>query len=247
MRGHRPTAGKLDLVDGPFLQVALAARNDLDNKYVVVIEEINRGNPAQIFGEMLTLLESDKRNEDEGMALAIPRAANERVHIPPNVYVIGTMNVADRSLALVDLALRRRFTFVDLEPTFGDPWRRWMHEQGGVDDNHLRRIEQRVTRQHRSAADRTTATTSTRAGRLPVRASNGRHTPQPFRTRRFATVDEVGTETRIGVPMHCGECASGTRRSKLGSGARPSSRTQCRCRGAAGTSAPRGSKNDGRR
>ena len=145
VRGHRPTAGKLDLVDGPFLQVALAARNDLDNKYVVVIEEINRGNPAQIFGEMLTLLESDKRNEDEGMALAIPRAANERVHIPPNVYVIGTMNVADRSLALVDLALRRRFTFVDLEPTFGDPWRRWMHEQGGVDDNHLRRIEQRVT------------------------------------------------------------------------------------------------------
>ena len=145
IRGYRPVAGKLDLVDGPFLETTTAAENDLGSKYVVVIEEINRGNPAQIFGEMLTLLESDKRNADEALALAMPRAENERVHIPPNVYVIGTMNVADRSLALVDLALRRRFTFVDLEPTFGDPWRGWMHEQGGVDDNHLRKIEQRMT------------------------------------------------------------------------------------------------------
>ena len=145
IRGYRPVAGKLDLVDGPFLEVVKTAQSDLGNKYVVVIEEINRGNPAQIFGEMLTLLESDKRNADEAMALAMPRAENERVHIPPNVYVIGTMNVADRSLALVDLALRRRFTFVDLDPTFGDPWRKWMRGQGGVEDNHLRKIEQRMT------------------------------------------------------------------------------------------------------
>ena len=145
VRGHRPDAGKLELVDGPFLEVVKAAQGDLDNKYVVVIEEINRGNPAQIFGEMLTLLESDKRNEDEALALAVARVEDERIHIPPNVYVIGTMNVADRSLALVDLALRRRFTFVDLEPTFGEPWRSWMHKQGGVDDSHLRKIEQRMT------------------------------------------------------------------------------------------------------
>ena len=145
IRGYRPVAGKLDLVDGPFLEVVKTAQSDLGNKYVVVIEEINRGNPAQIFGEMLTLLESDKRNADEALALAMPRVENERVHIPPNVYVIGTMNVADRSLALVDLALRRRFTFVDLDPTFGDPWRKWMHEQGSVDDHSLRKIEQRMT------------------------------------------------------------------------------------------------------
>lgn len=145
VRGYRPDAGELELLDGPFLDVVRAAQGDLDNTYVVVIEEINRGNPAQIFGEMLTLLEPDKRNEDEALALAMPRAEDERIHIPPNVYVIGTMNVADRSLALVDLALRRRFTFVDLEPTFGDPWRSWMREQGGVDDNHLRKIEQRMT------------------------------------------------------------------------------------------------------
>ncbi len=144
VRGHRPEAGKLDLVDGPFLKIITAAQNDSNNKYVVVIEEINRGNPAQIFGEMLTLLEADKRNKDEALALAIPRDDNERFYIPPNVYVIGTMNVADRSLALVDLALRRRFTFVDLEPTFGDPWRTWMREQGGVDENISRKIEQRM-------------------------------------------------------------------------------------------------------
>ena len=145
VRGHRPEAGELDLVDGPFLKVIATAQNDPDNECVVVVEEINRGNPAQIFGEMLTLLESDKRNKDEALALAIPRDDNERVYIPPNVYVIGTMNVADRSLALVDLALRRRFTFVDLEPTFGNSWRRWMREQGGVDDSQLRKIEQRMT------------------------------------------------------------------------------------------------------
>ncbi|MCY4481986.1 MAG: AAA family ATPase [Spirochaetaceae bacterium] len=144
VRGHRPEAGKLDLVDGPLLKIITAAQNDRGNKYVVVIEEINRGNPAQIFGEMLTLLEADKRNKDEALALAIPRDDNERVYIPPNVYVIGTMNVADRSLALVDLALRRRFTFVDLEPTFGDPWRTWMREQGGVDEDISRKIEQRM-------------------------------------------------------------------------------------------------------
>ena len=145
VRGYRPEAGQLDLVDGPFLKITAAAQKDPDRTYVVVLEEINRGNPAQIFGEMLTLLEADKRNKDEALALAIPRDDNERVYIPPNVYVIGTMNVADRSLALVDLALRRRFTFVDLEPAFGDPWRKWMRDQSGVDEDSLRKIEQRMT------------------------------------------------------------------------------------------------------
>ena len=105
--------------------------------FVVVIEEINRGNPAQIFGEMLTLLEADKRIQQEALALSYPRGPWERVHIPPNVYVIGTMNVADRSLALVDLALRRRFAFIDLEPTFGDRWRTWVSEQSNIDAEFL--------------------------------------------------------------------------------------------------------------
>ncbi len=144
VRGHRPVEGRLELTDGPFLKITQEARNDPDHAYVVVIEEINRGNPAQIFGEVLTLLEADKRTPDEALALAFPRAEDERVHVPPNVYLIGTMNVADRSLALVDLALRRRFAFVDLEPVFGVSWRRWMRDHGGLADAFLRRIEQRM-------------------------------------------------------------------------------------------------------
>ncbi|MCY3787058.1 MAG: AAA family ATPase [bacterium] len=145
VRGYRPSAGgRLDLVDGPFLETVEVAKGDPDNDYVVVIEEINRGNPAQIFGEMLTLLEADKRSPAEAIALSYPRDAAERVYIPPNLYVIGTMNVADRSLALVDFALRRRFAFVDLEPTFGEAWRTWMSEQCRIEEALLRDIDSRL-------------------------------------------------------------------------------------------------------
>ncbi|MCB2080428.1 MAG: AAA family ATPase, partial [Novosphingobium sp.] len=101
VRGYRP-GGKegLALVDGAFLEAVEAARALGDRPFVVVIEEINRGNPAQIFGEMLTLLEEDKRNEEEAIELAYRREVGERVYIPKNLYVIGTMNIADRSLAL---------------------------------------------------------------------------------------------------------------------------------------------------
>ena len=156
VRGWRPQGdGRLELVDGPFLQVVEEAREDPDSDYVMVIEEINRGNPASIFGEMLTLLEADKRNADEALALAYPREPGERVHIPPNVYVIGTMNLADRSLAMVDLALRRRFAFFDLEPMLNDTWREWVNEQCGIDDGFLAGIAQRINALNEEiAADR---------------------------------------------------------------------------------------------
>ncbi|MCY4111380.1 MAG: AAA family ATPase, partial [Chloroflexi bacterium] len=145
VRGWRPSPkGVLELADGPFLRTVEDSQKDPSNDYVVVIEEINRGNPAQIFGEMLTLLEADKRCPDEALALSYPRNDTERVHIPPNLYVIGTMNVADRSLALVDFALRRRFAFVDLEPTFGERWRSWVGEQCQIDTTLLGRIEERL-------------------------------------------------------------------------------------------------------
>ena len=154
VRGWRPQGdGKLELVDGPFLQLTADAEQNPDDEYVMVIEEINRGNPAQIFGEMLTLLEADKRKEGEALALAYPRVPGERVHIPPNVYVIGTMNVADRSLALVDLALRRRFAFFDLEPVFGSVWRNWMQEQFGIGVNFLSDVERRMTSLNEQIAD----------------------------------------------------------------------------------------------
>ena len=143
VRGWRPAGdGKLDLVDGILMQAIEAAKSEPDLPFVLVIEEINRGNPAQIFGEMLTLLEDTKRRRSEGMELAY-RKAGEVVYVPGNLYVIGTMNVADRSLAIVDLALRRRFAFVDLEPRFGAPWREWCARHG-IDDTMLAEIEARL-------------------------------------------------------------------------------------------------------
>lgn len=145
VRGYRPSGeGTLSLTDGPFLEMANAAREEPEKKHVLVIEEINRGNPAQIFGEMLTLLESDKRNPDAALELCYRKGESERVHIPANLYVIGTMNIADRSLALVDYALRRRFAFVDLEPRFGGPWREWLAKKWGFDAAFLDEIEKRI-------------------------------------------------------------------------------------------------------
>lgn len=131
VRGYRPGGdGKLTLTDGVFLQVVEAARFKPDVDHVLIIEEINRGNPAQVLGEILTLIESSKRNKDAAMELAYPRRVGERVYVPENLYVIGTMNVADRSLALVDLALRRRFAFVNLVPGLNAAWEQWCLAKG---------------------------------------------------------------------------------------------------------------------
>lgn len=131
VRGWRPTGdGKLSLIDGVFLEIVEAAKAEPDRPFVLVIEEINRGNPAQIFGEILTLLEDSKRSPEEAMELAYRRAPGERIYVPRNLYVIGTMNIADRSLALVDLALRRRFAFVTLEPQLNPAWRQWCIGRG---------------------------------------------------------------------------------------------------------------------
>ena len=145
VRGWRPAGdGRLALVDGILMQAIDAAASEPDQPFVLVIEEINRGNPAQILGEMLTLLEDSKRSPSEGMELAYRKAAGERVYVPKNLYVIGTMNVADRSLAIVDLALRRRFAFVDLEPSFGKEWRGWC-EARGLEQSMVKEIASRIT------------------------------------------------------------------------------------------------------
>ncbi|MBA8964957.1 5-methylcytosine-specific restriction protein B [Rhodococcus percolatus] len=145
VRGWRPSGdGRLTLVDGPFLETIRAAMSAPSVDHVLVIEEINRGNLAQIFGEMLTLLEADKRTPDEALHLSYHHDGERPVHIPSNVYVIGTMNVADRSLAIVDIALRRRFAFFELEPAFNASWRRWVTEMAGLDSGFVTKIEQRM-------------------------------------------------------------------------------------------------------
>jgi 5-methylcytosine-specific restriction enzyme B len=129
VRGWRPSgSGGLVLHEGVFMQMVKAALEHPSQTHVLMIEEINRGNPAQIFGELLTLLEAGKRTPRDAMQLCYPDPdGNHRpVYVPENMVVIGTMNIADRSLALVDMAFRRRFAFLDLEPCLGNAWREWV-------------------------------------------------------------------------------------------------------------------------
>ncbi len=131
VRGWRPMGdGKLSLVDGPFLELVETAQQNPDLDYALVIEELNRGNPAQIFGEILTLVEANKRSEDNALRLTYPRSRDELVFVPENLYVIGTMNMADKSLALMDFAFRRRFGFISLEPKFNEAWSAWLTKLG---------------------------------------------------------------------------------------------------------------------
>ncbi len=145
VRGWRPSAeGKLVLSDGVFLEIVAAAHADPGHKYVLVIEEINRGNLAQVFGELLTLLESEKRIPTEAIELTYRTKDEPPLHLPENLYIIGTMNLADRSLAIVDFALRRRFAFAELEPLFNQAWRDWVYSHNGVPMRDLEAIAQRI-------------------------------------------------------------------------------------------------------
>jgi MoxR-like ATPase len=127
--GDRPTGGapnesksrpQFELSEGPLFRIAEQAHAAHNKKFVLIIDEINRGNISRILGEALMLLEADKRHPRWGVELAYrperSQFADGKFHLPPNLYVIGTMNTADRSLAVVDYALRRRFAFVDIKP-----------------------------------------------------------------------------------------------------------------------------------
>ena len=116
VRGFRPKQGKdqliYELTDGPLLEAAQRARSEPEAKHFLVIDEINRGNLAKVFGELYFLLEY----RDQQIRLQYQKDEKEVFSLPSNLYIIGTMNTADRSIALVDLALRRRFYFEEFHP-----------------------------------------------------------------------------------------------------------------------------------
>ena len=122
VQGFRPNkTGGFDLKDGVFHRFCERARTTQDTPHVFIIDEINRGNLSRIFGELLMLIEADKRSEKYAVALTY---SDKPFHVPANVYILGMMNTADRSLALVDYALRRRFAFETLEPAYGTDYGR---------------------------------------------------------------------------------------------------------------------------
>ena len=111
--GFRPSETGFELKKGAFYNFCKKAEIDSDNDYFFIIDEINRGNLSKIFGELFMLIESDKR----GIQLQL-LYSDEKFAIPKNVYIIGMMNTADRSLAMLDYALRRRFAFYEMRPGF---------------------------------------------------------------------------------------------------------------------------------
>ena len=133
VRGYRPVEGKAGsfaLQNGVFYEFCQRAINDPDREYIFIIDEVNRGNLSQIFGELLMLIEADKRDPEFAVHLVYRNSNEPRFYIPPNLYLIGLMNVADRSLAMVDYALRRRFVFVNLTPQYeSDLYRQWLLER----------------------------------------------------------------------------------------------------------------------
>ena len=143
MQGYRPNEdGSFKLENGVFYRFCKRAQADPDRDYFFIIDEINRGNLSKIFGELMLLIEKDKRGKKHAVPLTYSTSSELRFYIPKNVHLIGTMNTADRSLAVVDYALRRRFAFINVMPVFNEKFRN--HLLNNADEGIVDKIIQRI-------------------------------------------------------------------------------------------------------
>ena len=137
MLGYRPDGSGFKLTEGVFYRFCQKASNDPEREYFFLIDEINRGNLSKIFGELMMLIESDHRGEKITLAYnGMP------FYVPENLYIIGMMNTADRSLALIDYALRRRFSFFEIEPAFTSDG--FLHYQAALDNETFNALVEQI-------------------------------------------------------------------------------------------------------
>ena len=145
VQGWRPNStGGFALKNGSFFEFCDRARIDSARPYIFIIDEMNRGNLSKIFGELFMLMEADKRGADFAIPLTYSESSDDRFSIPGNLIIVGTMNTADRSLAMVDYALRRRFTFFTLKPKFRFPLFIETLKKHGASDTLIARIQDRM-------------------------------------------------------------------------------------------------------
>ena len=148
IEGYRPSGAGFELVKGAFYSFCKKAADDEENDYFFIIDEINRGNLSKIFGELFMLIESDKRGPKNKLQLLYSR---ELFSVPANVHIIGMMNTADRSLAMLDYALRRRFAFVELRPAFDSDG--FCDYRGGLDNPRFEALVREVESLNRAIAE----------------------------------------------------------------------------------------------
>ena len=143
--GYKPVGADFELQRGIFYKFCISAANNPDKPYFFIIDEINRGNLSKIFGELLMLIEKDYRGEKLTLAYK-----DEKFFVPKNVYIIGMMNTADRSLALIDYALRRRFSFYEMQPGFASEG--FKKYQQGLANEHFDKLIEKVVELNKAIA-----------------------------------------------------------------------------------------------